>query len=258
MYSCRTVPPHLHSGVLATFETDLRTSLEELIGEAIPDRSWVLAQLSLKHGGLGVRDPVRHAPAAYLGSLGQTQALCRRIDPEFDVQDGCGGLSKAATEDALRNRVLDAASWDWGAVSPTQKELSAMVDGALHQELQRDQAHDRFFCAHLALASLPGAGAFLTAPPVDDGREFDTPLFQVSIKRRLRAPVFETEHQCPVCGEVMDRWGDHALTCSCGGDRTVRHNAIRNIFHEEATEAGLRPEREGRFASPAPFAPPAS
>ena len=42
----------------------------------------------------------------------------------------------------------------------------------------------------------------------------------------------------------MDRWGDHALTCSCNGDRTVRHNAIRNICYEEAMEAGLRPERE--------------
>ena len=42
----------------------------------------------------------------------------------------------------------------------------------------------------------------------------------------------------------MDKWGDHALTCSCGGDRTVRHNAIRNICFEKATDAGLRPERE--------------
>ena len=42
----------------------------------------------------------------------------------------------------------------------------------------------------------------------------------------------------------MDRWGDHALTCSCNGDRTVRHNAIRNVCYEEAVEASLRPERE--------------
>ena len=42
----------------------------------------------------------------------------------------------------------------------------------------------------------------------------------------------------------MDRWGDHALTCSCGGDRTVRHNAVRNICYEEAADARLRPERE--------------
>ena len=42
----------------------------------------------------------------------------------------------------------------------------------------------------------------------------------------------------------MDRWGDHALTCSCHGDRTLRHNAIRDVTHQEATNASLRPERE--------------
>ena len=42
----------------------------------------------------------------------------------------------------------------------------------------------------------------------------------------------------------MDRWGDHALTCSCADDRTVRHNALRNVVFGEAVNAGLRPERE--------------
>ena len=116
----------------------------------------------------------------------------------------------------------------------------------------QEQGGDPFFAAHMALTALPGAGAFLTAPPVDDGREIDAPLFQVVLKRRLRAPVFEAEFPCPMCGEIMDRWGDHALTCSCNGDRTVRHNAIRNVCYEEAVEASLRPEREKANLLPGP------
>ena len=85
-----------------------------------------------------------------------------------------------------------------------------MVDCFLQQQLLQEQGGDPFFAAHMALAGLPGAGAFLTAPPVDDGREIDAPLFQVVLKRRLRAPVFEAEFPCPMCGEIMDRWGDHA------------------------------------------------
>ena len=119
-----------------------------------------------------------------------------------------------------------------------------MVDCSLQQQVLQEHGGDPIFAAHMALAGLPGAGAFLTAPPVDDGREIDAPLFQVVLKRRLRAPVFEAEFPCPMCGEIMDRWGDHALTCSCNGDRTVRHNAIRNVCYEEAVEASLRPERE--------------
>ena len=119
-----------------------------------------------------------------------------------------------------------------------------MIDRALHQKVLRENSQDRFFCAHVALSGLPGAGAFLTAPPVDDGREIDASLFKISLKRRLRAPVFDAEHHCPLCGEVVDRFGDHALVCGCGGDRTVRHNAIRNICYQAGVEAGLRPERE--------------
>jgi len=42
----------------------------------------------------------------------------------------------------------------------------------------------------------------------------------------------------------MDIYGDHALVCSCNGDRTVRHNALRNEVYQELVTAGVRPERE--------------
>merc|ERR1712215_205236 len=45
-------------------------------------------------------------------------------------------------------------------------------------------------------------------------------------------------------GTVMDKWGDHALVCACGGDRTKRHNMIRNVGDRLATSAGWRPEPE--------------
>jgi hypothetical protein len=46
------------------------------------------------------------------------------------------------------------------------------------------------------------------------------------------------------CGGVMDRWGDHATVCMCGGDRTIRHNAVRDVCFDEAVGGSLRPERE--------------
>ena len=42
----------------------------------------------------------------------------------------------------------------------------------------------------------------------------------------------------------MDRWGDHALVCSCNGDRTLRHNAVRDAIFCEAIDAGVDAERE--------------
>ncbi len=49
----------------------------------------------------------------------------------------------------------------------------------------------------------------------------------------------------------MDRFGDHALTCPSAGDRTRRHNAIRNRVHEVSREAGLGPEKEKAGLLPA-------
>ena len=91
---------------------------------------------------------------------------------------------------------------------------------------------------------MPGAGAWLTAPPAGDGREMDSSLFQVALKRRIRVPVSDADAFCPTCGGCLDRFGDHAVVCCCGGDRTIRHNAIRNVFFQDAAQAGLRPERE--------------
>jgi hypothetical protein len=244
VYSARTVPPELHTEALQTFQGDLRKALEQLVGEALPDRSWALAQLGIVHGGLGIRDPVRHAGAAYLGSLAHTRVLCGRMDPHFDPEDGLGALRLRATAELVQAQALDAAAVQNDARRWSQKELSSMLDGAALHQLRSDTAADPWFQAHVALCAVPGAGAWLTAPPTEDGREMDTPLFRIALKRRLRCPVAETDAACPSCGQCLDRWGDHALLCPCGGDRTIRHNAVRNVCFQEAASAAARPELE--------------
>ena len=39
----------------------------------------------------------------------------------------------------------------------------------------------------------------------------------------------ESDGYCPLCGDTFDSFGDHALTCMSGGDRTLRHNAMRDM-----------------------------
>ena len=165
MYSARTVPPHLHYAELDAFGKSLRKCLEKVVGDELPDRSWCLAQLSIAHGGLGLRDPAKHAPAAYLASLSQTCDLCESIDAEYQRDDAGGECFLRATEAHLRGTVLEAAALDRGGVRLTQKELSGLVDASLLKNLEQDQQHDAFFSAHIALCSLPGAGVWLTAPP---------------------------------------------------------------------------------------------
>ena len=91
----------------------------------------------------------------------------------------------ASTQAELRERVLEAASWDRGTAGISQKELSGMIDAASLQALSERHRADAPFQAHIALSRMPGASTWITAPPVDDGREIDAPLFKVTAKRRL-------------------------------------------------------------------------
>ena len=42
----------------------------------------------------------------------------------------------------------------------------------------------------------------------------------------------------------MDRFGDHASVCCCGGDRVVRHNAVRDQVYDECRKGSGGVERE--------------
>ena len=134
VYSARTVPPVLHRSALSEFGARLRIALEHLAGGKLPERSWRLAQLAVIQGGLGIRDPVRHAASAYLASFLASRDLCCCIDPHFDPGDRDGGSHRAVTESELRDNMLEAASWDHGGAAPSQKELSNLLDAAALQK----------------------------------------------------------------------------------------------------------------------------
>ena len=69
-------------------------------------------------------------------------------------------------------------------------------------------------------------------------------LFRIGLKRRLWIRVTDMDEFCLLCGCTMDSFGDHALVCPCKGDRTIRHNRLRDIVCREAVEGGMQPEKE--------------
>ena len=68
-------------------------------------------------------------------------------------------------------------------------------------------------------------------------------LYKVVLQRRLRMPLWPKACHCTACGATVDIWGDHALSCGCGGDRTLRHNALRDVTYHAALAAGLQPQQ---------------
>ena len=72
-------------------------------------------------------------------------------------------------------------------------------------------------------------------------------------------PLWDHDSAYSMCGEVLDRWGDHALSCSCGGDKILRHNAIRDVVCSAVSEfTSVSPdvEKPGLLLPPRPPDPP--
>ena len=99
--------------------------------------------------------------------------------------------------------------------------------------------------ARFRLQLEPGAGAWLQAMPSSAiGNSVNPRLFVTMLQRRLGMRIFGYDFYCPYCDGVCDAFGDHCLSCVGGGDRTVRHNLLRNQSLHICNAAGLHPELE--------------
>jgi len=99
--------------------------------------------------------------------------------------------------------------------------------------------------ATLLSEMLPGASGFLEAIPSKHlDFAWDPCEFLVELRTRLLADVYDNEDWCPVCEGVSDCKGHHARKCAGGGDRVRRHNGVRNLIGQFASEAKQRPTLE--------------
>jgi hypothetical protein len=177
-----------------------------------------------------------------------TESKCKEMDKKYD---GRGGRQGSQVWQDLRKEVLPDATMEGPKGKGGQKHLSGLIDAKLREGLEGGPGADQAYKLHLYWARQPGAGAWLTAPPADDGRAMAPDLFRTAVARRLRLKIMHEEDWCPCCAEIMDIYGDHALVCACKGDRTVRHNKVRNIVWEETQKAGMETVKEKANLLPA-------
>ena len=246
VYSLRLVPTAAHQDALHNFDTAVRECFESFMCASLSDEEWKLASLSTSQSGLGLRSTLQHSPAAYTASRAACYPLCRQLDPEH-VCDFSTTTSAAATTVTLFNNSVspDSRITMPAATPPTQRDLSAAIDAHTLQSIREEHRHEAEHLAHLQLTSVDSAGQWLHALPSEALHTKVEPLlFKTMVQRWLRVPLFPEPFTCSLCEGVMDIHGDHALSCCCGGDRTKRHNIIRNSVYHLCAMAGLHPELE--------------
>jgi hypothetical protein len=112
------------------------------------------------------------------------------------------------------------------ALAQSQKELSRTLDEAVWtNQLAHASAVGK---ATLHSEAGPGAGGFLSC--MSSGRTRMEPLvFIAELRVRLNVPGASADTWCPRCDAVLVTHGYHSGICSIGGERTLRHHALRDL-----------------------------
>ena len=242
VHSMRCNPALYQHLALQAFDTMVRRCFAGFTGIHPTAEQWRQAELGLAQAGLGLRSAAAHAPAAYLASLGASLSACAELDRSFAAAPVVAGPEVAAAVLALNaklpgNRAVTLEA----ALASTQRELSLRVDSAGWDSMLLTANPT----ARATLFSEAGAGAraFLSALPAGRTR-MEPAIFIAELRVRLRVPEAAADAWCPRCDGVLDCHGHHAGMCVAGGERTQRHNAVRDLVFAWAERAGLRPEKE--------------
>ena len=241
-FKLRTSPLDSHREALRDFGSALRGYFEAFTSLHPDQLEWTQAKLAIRKGGLGLRDAEIHSSAAFIASWCACQDHCQKLDQDFSVQQGASDLETAIGD---FNSVVAEREHLTSASAKTfrQKDLSSKIDTAILLRLRENA--DLQHRAHYNLLELDSSGSWLAAmPSITLGLAIEPMIFLILLQRRLRMRIFDEEYYCPYCDEVMDCYGDHSLSCACGGDRTKRHNLLRNRAAKICDSAGLRPEVE--------------
>ena len=246
VYSARTTPFEHHMAALQAFDAKVRSCFEGFMNTQLGNEHWARAVHAVSNGGVGLRSLATHSPAAYLASRSACHKLCKDLDQHhhWEVTDMSSSAAAATAVRHLNAAFLPEDQIAGDVTEPIrQQKLSLALDKASAATLK--DAADLHHKAHHELVTQKGACGFLTAMPSDVlGNVVSPDLFRTMVLRWLRVPFTTSEFFCPFCDTVCDIYMDHALCCSGGGDRTKRHNLVRNQGYRTSARAGLCPELE--------------
>ena len=246
VYSLRAVPHRKHFAALKSYDNAVQDCVESFLCCSFSEEEWTLARLSTKMGGLGLRSTEYHSSAAFLASQLSCRDLCKKLDHNYtqDEVDTQENITLAMSD--YNSKVLPPQKLQSSLdIPPRQQALSQNIDNCTLHEIKESPSNNTCFKAHINHTTTSGSGSWLHAVPSKALRTNVEPLlYRAMIQRWLRVPIFESEFHCPYCDDVIDKYGDHCLTCSNGGDRTKRHNLIRNEVFYFCSSSGLNPELE--------------
>ena len=240
VHSLRCTPPQAHQGALVEFDLAVRSCFSSFSGIHLDHTQWEQAGRSFAQAGLGLRSAARDAAAAYLASVGATIAQAAALHTGY-LDQAVGDHAPVCEALASFNYWIPTPLTAEQALTKKQRGLTQLLDQASWENHLANASV--CFQAVLRSEAEPGARAFLAAVP--SGRtQMEPAAFCAELRHRLGVADSPPHEWCPKCDGVLDTFSYHATTCCAGGERTLRHHAIRDLLYTWTARAGLQPERE--------------
>ena len=83
------------------------------------------------------------------------------------------------------------------------------------------------------------SGAWLHALPISNlGLRLDDDSVRIAVGLRLGTPLC-SPHQCQRCGQSVDSFGRHSLSCRKSEGRHSRHAALNNVIFRSLSSANI-------------------
>ena len=229
VHSMRCTPPAAQLDSFKAFDQGVRACFSSLTGLHPTDAQWQQAARGFDQAGLGLRSTHLDGPAAYLASLGKSRTLCGQLAPSFSNAETLAS-SHAAAALHLYNGHLPSCSASHFAhkLGPTTEALTKVLDAVgWEAQLSASSLTGR---ALLLSEAAPGARAFPGCLACMASSAWSQ-LF-LSRRHRLGIPDAGDDAWCPQCNGILDCFSLHAGTCSAGGERTLRHHALRDTIYK--------------------------
>ena len=219
---------------MSSFDQHLLRAFELLSHSSLADVAWKQASLPIKYGGLGLRLANRVSCLAFIGSFYSTRKLVCRFLGVSSI--GKILFLKVNSESQARDMFFttyENVHIDTEINVASQQSLQSQVD-KWDFDLFKESCSTRDK-ARLNTISERHARAWLTAISNPNlGLAMSRHEFTIAVHLWLGLPLFSSPPNAVrcICGQVLDKFGDHLLGCRKISLLSRHHDALRDVIFQ--------------------------
>ena len=230
-YLLRTSPCFVDQDSLKEMDTLLSAGLSKLFSIDLSGDKWRQAVLPAEMGGLCFPSASLLALPCFLSSTSSTSQNVKAI-----ISDHFPEIQGVDSAKNLWSTLIGMDPLEEPASNSQRKWYLAASKKRFHELVE--SSPDQTTALRLNCLFNAEAGAFLNGAPSAKLRtRLDGPAFECAIRFRLGLPVAAAA-RC-TCGEELDPLGSHALVCSRGSGKHIRHRIINEFVRETFVSAGV-------------------